>query len=147
MAQVGAGNREQAEVGDAVGLRRRLTATQRKEVWQKTQGRCAYCGKPIEISQMQVDHAIPMEFYNDYHAVGKDLNALSNLLPACRSCNNYKSSYTMEKFRKAIERMPEVLQRDSVTYRNAVRFGVVTPSPHPVVFYFEAIGLPRMQEE
>lgn len=53
----------------------------------------------------------------------------------------------MEKFRKAIERMPEVLQRDSVTYRNAVRFGVVTPSPHPVVFYFEAIGLPRMQEE
>lgn len=96
---------------------------------------------------MQVDHAIPMEFYNAYRAVGKDLNALSNLLPACRNCNNYKSSYTMEKFRKAIERMPEVLQRDSVTYRNAVRFGVVTPSPHPVVFYFEAIGLPRMQEE
>ncbi len=60
---------------------------------------------------MQVDHAIPMEFYNAYRAVGKDLNALSNLLPACRSCNNYKSSYTMEKFRKAIERMPEVLQR------------------------------------
>lgn len=96
---------------------------------------------------MQVDHAIPMEFYEAYRAAGKDLNDLSNLLPACRSCNNYKSSYTMEKFRKAVERMPEVLQRDSVTYRNAVRFGVVTPSLHPVVFYFEAIGLPRMQEE
>ena len=30
-----------------------------------------------------------------------------------------------------------MLERDSVTYRNAVRFGLVTPTPHPVIFYFE----------
>lgn len=33
--------------------------------------------------------------------------------------------------------MPVALMRDSVTYRNAVRFGLVTPAPPPVVFYFE----------
>lgn len=29
--------------------------------------------------------------------------------------------------------------RDSVTYKNAVRFGLVEPKPHKVVFYFERL--------
>ena len=43
----------------------------------------------------------------------------------------------------ALDEMPKpvVLARDSVTYKNAVRFGMVVPSPHPVRFYFEKIGL------
>lgn len=40
-----------------------------------------------------------------------------------------------------IERMPDVLMRDSVTYKNAVRFGLVTPTPHKVEFYFEKLGI------
>lgn len=39
-----------------------------------------------------------------------------------------------------VENMPAALMRDSVTYKNAVRFGLVTPTPHPVKFYFEQIG-------
>lgn len=38
-----------------------------------------------------------------------------------------------------VENMPTVLMRDSVTYKNAVRFGLVTPTPHPVKFYFEQL--------
>lgn len=88
---------------------------------------------------MQVDHLIPMEFYEAYKAEGIDLDQMDNYMPACRSCNNYKSTYTLEKFRKAAERWPEVLMRDSVTYRNAVRFGLVIPNPGAVKFYFETI--------
>lgn len=33
--------------------------------------------------------------------------------------------------------MTGVLMRDSATYRNAVRFGLVIPRPHRVKFYFE----------
>ncbi len=33
--------------------------------------------------------------------------------------------------------MPNVLARDNVTYQIAVRYGLVDPKPHPVVFYFE----------
>lgn len=62
------------------------------------------------------------------------------MLPACRSCNHYKSRSTLEGFRKMVENMPAALMRDSVTYKNAVRFGLVTPTPHPVKFYFEQIG-------
>ena len=117
--------------------RRRLTKAERQKVYGKCAGHCAYCGCEITIQQMQADHVIPMEFYEAYKANGVDIDTLENMLPACRSCNNYKSTLTLEKFRAAIERWPEVLASSSVTYRNAVRFGVVTPTPHRVKFYFE----------
>lgn len=117
--------------------RRKLTRTERAVVYAKYGGHCAYCGEKITQTQMQVDHLIPMELYEAYAAIGQDLDTMDNYMPACRSCNHYKSSMTLEKFRAAIERFPAVLARDSVTYRNAVRFGVVLPNPQPVKFYFE----------
>jgi len=117
--------------------RRKLTRAERAEVYAKYGGHCAYCGVKIAQAQMQVDHLIPMELYEAYAAIGQDLDTMDNYMPACRSCNHYKSSMTLEKFRAAIERFPAVLARDSVTYRNAVRFGMVKPNPQPVKFYFE----------
>lgn len=117
--------------------RRTISKRERQQVHEKYRGHCAYCGAEISVTQMQVDHLIPMEFYDTYKAEGIDLDQMDNFMPACRSCNNYKSTYTLEKFRKAIERWPEVLMRDNVTYRNAVRYGLVIPKPHPVKFYFE----------
>ena len=117
--------------------RRTLTKQEREEVHKKYDGRCAYCGTEITIKQMQVDHLIPMELYEAYAAIGQDLDTMDNYMPACRSCNHYKSSMTLEKFRTAIERFPVVLERDSVTYRNAVRFGMVIPNAQKVKFYFE----------
>jgi len=121
--------------------RRVITKPERKAIYDKCGGHCAYCGKEITIKDMQADHVIPMEFYEAYKAIGQDIDSIENMLPACRSCNNYKSSLMLEKFRAAIERWPAVLNRDSVTYRNAVRFGIVIPHPHPVQFYFEKIGI------
>lgn len=117
--------------------RKTLTKRERESVLQKYDGHCAYCGVEITLEQMQVDHLIPMEMHEAYAAVGQELDTVENYMPACRSCNHYKSSMTLEKFRSAIERFPLVLDRDSVTYRNAVRFGMVTPNPHKVKFYFE----------
>ena len=48
---------------------------------------------------------------------------------------------TVDRFRANIEKFPERLMRDSVTYKNAVRFGLVEPKPHKVVFYFENLGI------
>ena len=88
-----------------------------------------------QTKDMQVDHVIPI---NGWSEQGED--TLDNMLPACRSCNHYKSRSTLEGFRKMVENMPTFLMRDSVTYKNAVRFGLVTPTPHPVKFYFEQLG-------
>lgn len=109
--------------------RRRLTKAERQAVYDKCNGHCAYCGIELPISRMQVDHVEPFSL--------TEKDTIENMLPACRSCNNYKSSLTLEKFRQAVERWPDVLQRDNVTYRNAVRFGMIQPQPHKVTFYFE----------
>ena len=117
--------------------RRKLTKAERQEVYDKCGGHCAYCGCEITIQQMQVDHVIAMGFYDAYKTIGQDLDTLKNMLPACRSCNHYKSTLTLERFRESIQAWHNVLMRDSVTYKNAVRFGMVIPNPKTVVFYFE----------
>ena len=120
-----------------MNARRKLSACERQAIYSKTDGHCAYCGKPIALNKMQVDHVMPVKFYASYKAKGIDVNCIDNMMPACKSCNHYKSSMTLEKFRSAIERFSNALKRDDVTYRNAVRFGQVISNKHKVVFYFE----------
>ncbi|MEG0944376.1 MAG: HNH endonuclease signature motif containing protein [Angelakisella sp.] len=110
--------------------RKKLSKTEREYIYGLFNGHCAYCGCEIAYKDMQVDHIVSLK-HND----GKD--ELENMLPACRSCNHYKSTLTVEHLRKCIEDMPRVLMRDSVTFKNAVRYGLVVQNPKPVVFYFE----------
>lgn len=116
--------------------RKQLSKQERLQVYEKCNGRCAYCGCELPLKDMQVDHIIPLALINDDKS-----ETFLNYLPACRSCNYYKSAMSLETFRRMVERMPDVLVRDSVTYRNAVRFGLVTPTPHKVEFYFEKLGI------
>lgn len=113
----------------------------RKAVYELCNGHCAYCGCKITEKQMQVDHIIPFEFSDVCIHESYNPNSIANYLPACRSCNNYKHTLSIAKFRKSVSRWHEVLLRDSVTYRNAVRFGQVEPRPHEQVFYFEKLGV------
>ena len=119
--------------------RRKLTKHERQLIYDKCGGHCAYCGKEITIGQMQVDHIIPMELYHSYDCFGIDIDVMDNMLPSCRSCNNYKGTFSLEKFRLQIERWPEVLAHGNTTYRNAVRFNMVIPNPHNIQFYFETL--------
>jgi 5-methylcytosine-specific restriction endonuclease McrA len=109
--------------------RRKLTKDERKKIYDKCGGHCAYCGCVLAYKDMQVDHVVPLS------RGGSD--TMINMLPSCRSCNYTKDSLTLEGFREIISKWPDVLMRDSVTYRNAVRYGLVAPGPHKIVFYFE----------
>lgn len=122
--------------------RRNISKEDRKKVYEKCNGHCAYCGCEITLKAMQVDHLIPMEFYDIYKAQGIDLDTFDNYMPSCRPCNHYKNTFTLETFRSMLERQPEILLRDSATYRTAVRFGTVTPTPHKITFYFEMKNQP-----
>lgn len=112
--------------------RRRLAPKERQAVYNLTGGKCAYCGEQIAYADMQVDHVIPL------HQGGAD--EACNMLPSCRSCNHYKRGMSLEKWRVQLEAIPATLERDCYTYRQGVRFGVVAPMQHKVVFYFEKIG-------
>ena len=109
--------------------RKKITKVERQQVYQKYGGHCAYCGKEIEIKDMQVDHMIPLRLG------GAD--EMSNYMPACRQCNHYKRGNSLEGFRKMIEQIPAKLERDSYIYRVGINYGNVIPHEMPIVFYFE----------
>lgn len=121
--------------------RKNFTKSERQQIYDMFNGHCAYCGCEITLKQMQVDHIDCVDIYAGiYEAEGKDINRIDNLFPSCRSCNHYKSTMTLEHFRQALEHMPDVLMRDSVTYKNAVRFGLIKHPENPKVkFYFEKV--------
>lgn len=108
-----------------------FTREQRKSILAKTGGHCAYCGTPLSIGAMQIDHVQPL------HLGGT--NDETNLMPSCRSCNHYKSTLTLEKFRAQVAGMVDVLLRGNATFRNACRFGLIAvkPTPTKIEFFFE----------
>ena len=69
--------------------RRRLTPAERRAVYDKMGGRCAYCGEQLNYEDMQVDHVVALR------SEGED--DLANMLPACRSCNHYKRGNSLER--------------------------------------------------
>ena len=101
----------------------------RRRVYEKYGGHCAYCGCELEYEDMQVDHIIPV-YLND------SKNEIDNLMPACRMCNFYKSTFTIERFREQLQSLPERLDRN-FTYRLAKKYGIVVESNEVVEFYFE----------
>ena len=112
--------------------RRRLSAKERKQIYDMFDGRCAYCGTEVTFRGMQVDHKKPL------YAGGSD--DIENMFPACRSCNHYKSTRDIEKFRTYLQGIPARLMRDNIAYQVGARFGIVKSDDEPVEFYFEKVG-------
>lgn len=111
--------------------RKSFTKKQRAVILSQTDSRCGYCGVLIDLSEMQIDHKTPMYWGGTEEA--------SNLIASCRSCNNYKSTHTVEQFRKLIASTIDKLRRNSTQYRIASRFGVIAETDREVEFYFEQI--------
>lgn len=118
----------------------------RIQVHQKYGGRCAYCGQEIELSAMQVDHVIPKNRWSEKHQClivdGRKfteygIDDLRNLNPACRVCNNWKLTHTLEDFRSEIAAQIKRLRDYSANFRMAERYELIQTTDKQVVFYFE----------
>ena len=115
----------------AIPKRRKLSKEERMKVYEKCQGHCAYCGCTLEYKDMQVDHVKPV------YRGGED--DISNMLPACRSCNHYKSTLKPEEFKKYLSEIPERLIRDCIPFQVGKRFGIVRIITDDVIFYYERV--------
>ena len=105
----------------------------REAVWNKYNGRCAYCGREIAYKDMQVDHFRPLRAWDTEDAGTDDI---SNLMPACRMCNHYKRANTLETFRRYIAEIPKKLRNDYI-YKVGVVYGNVIENEKSIKFYFE----------
>ena len=112
--------------------RRRLSAIERKKVFDTYNGHCAYCGTRVTFRGMQIDHVKPL-------AIGGE-DTFENMLPACRSCNHYKATMDVEKFREYLSGIPKRVRRDDIAFQVGERYGLVQVNDVPVVFYFEKVG-------
>lgn len=109
--------------------RKKLTKEERLDIYNKYNGRCGYCGEKIDIKDMQVDHIVALR-------VG-GTDTLDNMICSCRSCNHYKSTYTLEIFEKQLKEIPNRLLRDSSIFRIALRFGLIEIKDKEIEFYFK----------
>jgi len=121
----------------------------RQFVLNKFGCKCAYCGQPIDLKSLQVDHVVSRYNFIDsildksvmpiflQHLTLNDVNHIDNLFPACRYCNKHKDTFTIEGFRKEISMQVERANLYSANYRAAKRFGLIAETPKPIVFYFE----------
>lgn len=75
------------------GIREPLTTDLRSIVWNKSGGRCWYCGAQTDpFLNFNVDHMRPV--------VDGGTNDPSNLVPCCKPCNAAKHAMPIETFRR-----------------------------------------------
>lgn len=109
--------------------RKQIAQKIRKQVYEKYNRHCAYCGCELKYKDMEVDHVIPV--------YGKDGgNDIDNLLPSCRMCNFYKGIADIEYLRKRLETLHERLRKPFI-YRLALKYGLIEEHKKKVKFYFE----------
>lgn len=123
----------------------------RQDVYNKFNGHCAYCGVPIAIKDMQVDHVIPKSFYLAHvknrfrvpkflsHLTESDVNHIDNLMPTCRVCNKWKSAHDLELFRSELQEQVNRLHKTSANYRMALKYNQIKEQQTPIKFYFETL--------
>lgn len=113
----------------------------RKVVYGMFGGRCAYCGCELENESgkyMHIDHMEAVyrdKWKNDKMYYPENHNE-ENLIPACPSCNIYKSVFGVESLRKELNQITERLKRFTI-YKIALRFGMIEVKEWDGVFWFE----------
>ena len=101
----------------------------RKQVYEKYNGHCAYCGCKLEYKDMQVDHVISVYGNNGS-------NDIENLMPACRMCNFYKGTKSLERFREELTKITGRLEKTFI-YRLAKKYNLLSENNIDIKFYYE----------
>jgi 5-methylcytosine-specific restriction endonuclease McrA len=119
-----------------------VSARIRMQVWHKCNGRCAYCGKPLALKQMQADHLQPCYWTvsdEDLIAQGRIRGAdvYENLMPSCRRCNKWKDNYTIDEFRNEITLQLPRLKENVNAFRLVLDYGIIVEQEWDQKFYFE----------
>jgi len=107
--------------------RKTFSKQKREEVKSKFGGKCAYCGNLLD--KFHVDHKKPL-----LHGGTHDDD---NLVPACPSCNAWKSAWDLEGFRKQVSEQIQRLNDYSANYKLAKRYGLIKEITTDVIFHFE----------
>ena len=100
----------------------------RKIIFDKTGGKCFYCGCDLDFKNFHVDHLTPKS------AGGKDAR---NTFPSFPECNIFKSNKTLEEFRYDLEN----IGKRNMTGKLMIEYwGAKKPK---ILFWFERNETPK----
>lgn len=128
-----------------------MTQKDRQLIFEKYNGKCAYCGcelekgwhvdeiEPVRRNRIwnydkrryEPDKSMPMMHPERLH--------IDNQNPSCASCNINKHSASLEEFRELIKGFMKHLNEHSTQYKIAKRYGLVVETEIDVKFYFETV--------
>lgn len=118
--------------------RKTISKKLRQQVFDKYNGHCAYSGCELTMKTMQVDH-IESVFNAEYWDRKEVDNSIDNLMPACRQCNFYKGTYSLEVFRNQMKSLMERVRKPFI-FRLAEKYGMVRELNWNGKFFFEDMG-------
>lgn len=116
--------------------RKTISKSTRQALYEKYNKRCAYCGYEITYANMQIDHKIAVN--SGIILPNEELNNINNLLPACKQCNFYKSTFLIDQFRDRLLHVLIPNLQKLFIYRLALKYGLIEEHiADKIVFYFE----------
>ncbi|SFO05296.1 hypothetical protein SAMN05421741_11844 [Paenimyroides ummariense] len=125
----------------------KISKQERQIVFEKYNGKCAYCGCELK-KGWHVDHIEPV--VRDLKIVNGKVTSLptcekpqnhtlGNFNPSCASCNILKSSESIEQLRRKIAQFVNSLNQYSTQYKFAKKYGLINETEIEVKFYFETL--------
>ena len=113
----------------------------REQVWQKCDCKCAYCGENLEYHKMEIDHKVPI--YRNHSNeellsmnIVRGTNEFKNLLPSCKQCNYYKSTFSISEFKNQLYTIIDRIKKPFIV-RLAIKYGLISFKTFDGKFYFE----------
>lgn len=112
----------------------------RQTIWNKSGGKCWYCGCELGEKGWHADHFHPIirnYWKNDGSSVYPELDTIDNLVPSCAPCNNFKHSLSIDNYRSLCTDQFENIPKYTTGARQLQRLGLLDFTPKPVVFWYE----------
>lgn len=111
----------------------------RQAIFDKTGGRCLYCGCDLTGTRWQADHVHPIIRHPEKGiCMYPEFDVDENLFPACGPCNNFKSSSDIDGFRWSVNEQFTNVLKYSTGARQLNRLGLLKiESESPIIFWFE----------
>lgn len=108
----------------------------RKNVWERDEGKCQYCGKKVKLTDMHWDHVVPRKLG------GK--TTWTNIVCACLTCNAKKADKTLRESGLHLLKKPEPIFNEiteSLSARERIIRKIEKQFPFQWKSYLEWIGV------
>lgn len=95
--------------------RKKFSASERLQIYRKTEGHCYLCGEFVDYDTFEIEHRIPLA------KGGK--NDFDNLFCACHTCNSIKQSIHPLDFMERINKI--YMYQMEMKYKNKLRWKIM----------------------